>query len=433
METPLDAARERQLLALAAFVVLLSMAALAVIPAARAADWQAGAVRWPLIAAACGWVVLAVVAHVVLRRALPGHDPLLLPAALLLSGWGVALIWRLLPDFGMRQALWLAVSVAAMLVVTYPPHLLRWLRRFRYVWLTLGLALTAATLLLGVNPSGFGPRLWLGAGGVYFQPAVLLKLLLVAFMAAYLAEKRDLIHSPREVAGQRLPDLQYLGPLLAMWGFSLVLLFFQRDLGAGSLLLAVFLAMLYLASGQVWYVVLGLGLIVIGGAGLYAVFDVVQVRVDAWLNPWADAAGDSYQIVQSLIALASGGVLGRGFGLGSPGVVPVVHSDFMFSAIAEEWGLAGMLAVIALVGVVVQRGLRIAALARSRYATLLAAGLATLLALQTVFIVGGVTRALPLTGITLPFLSYGGSALLINFVIVGLLLRLSHEVEHGRA
>jgi cell division protein FtsW (lipid II flippase) len=314
-----------------------------------------------------------------------------------------------------------------MLIIVWLPGDLRWLRRYRYTWFSLGLALTALTLLIGVNPEGAGARLWLGGAlGVFLQPAELLKIVLVVFLAAYLADRREQLFTHHV---SRFPNFPYFLPLLIMWLFSLLILFAQRDLGAATLFFAVFLVMLYLASGQVWYVVAGGVLLVLAGVAGYTLFDVVRVRVDAWWNPWADPSGRSFQIVQSLLALAAGGLFGSGPGLGSAALVPVAHSDFIFAALGEEWGLAGMIAALALLLAFVFRGLHIAMRASGAFNQLLAAGLSALIGLQALLIIGGVIKVIPLTGLTLPFVSYGGSSLLVHFVMVGLLLRLSASSE----
>jgi cell division protein FtsW (lipid II flippase) len=436
------ASRETTLLAIAGLFVLACAAALTLAPFARAnswaiGNWDLGIGIWTLVPV---WLLCAVAAHVIVRRRLPQRDPYLLPLVYVLSGWGIALIWRLTPEFGLRQLIWLVVGTAAMLGVTALPGDLRWLRRFRYTWLVAGLALTALTLLIGVNPSGVGERLWLGGFGVYLQPAEILKLLLVVFLAAYLSEKRDLIfQNGRASYGQvaygqvsdlpqrSWPHLPYFLPLMLMWSFSMVVLLSQRDLGMSTLLFTAFLVMLYLASGQVVYLFVGGLLLIGGGVAGYFLFDVVRVRVEAWWNPWADPSGRSYQIVQSLIAIASGGLIGRGPGLGAPTLIPVAHSDFIFAALAEEWGLLGLLGATALIGAVVLRGFQIALRAPggSAFEQLLAGGLSALIGVQALLIMGGVLKVIPLTGLTLPFMSYGGSSLLTNFVVVGLLLKLS--------
>lgn len=414
--------RETQLLALASLFVFLATAALALAPFARAGSWAIES--WNSLLVRLGlfflvWLALVTLTPLALRRLLPHHDPYLLPLTFFLAGWGLALIWRLAPGFGLRQTLWMSVATLAMLVVAGLPGDLRWLRRYRYTWLLGGLALTAATLLFGVNPSGFGERLWLGCCGLYLQPVEILKLLLVAFLAAYLGEKSDLMFQGR------WPTLSAFLPLLLMWGFSMVILISQRDLGMSTLFFTVFLVMLYLASGRVMYVAVGFGLLLLGGVIGYGLFDVVRIRVEAWWNPWADASGRSYQIVQSLIALSAGGLAGRGPGLGAPTLVPVAHSDFIFAALAEEWGLLGVVGAVGALAALVFRGLHIAAHTHGAFRQLLAAGLSALMGIQTLMIMGGVVKLVPLTGVTLPLMSYGGSSLVAQFVIIGLLLRLS--------
>ncbi len=409
--------QETLLLALGLSFVAVAFAALGLAPAVRLARWEA---VFPLgyIVSIGAWAMCAVVGHVLLSHRLPHRDPILFPLVMFLSGWGLALIWRLAPAFGWRQTMWLVVGTAGMLLVTYAPGNLRWLRRYRYLWLVAALGLTALTLLAGVNPSGGGPTLWLGCCGLYFQPSEALKLLFVVYLAAYLAEK-----------GTGVITAPLLAPIILMWTFSIILLVSQRDLGTGSLIFAVFITLLYLATGQRRYLVIG-GLLLIAGAALaYFLFDVVRLRVDSWIDPFADPSGRSFQIVQSLIAIADGGLFGSGFGIGAPTVIPVVHSDFVFAAILEEWGLIGGLAAIMLVAVIMLRGLRAAALARSNFRRLLAGGLAVLVGLQAILIIGGVIKVLPLTGVTLPFLSYGGSSLLAHFIIIGLLLKLSADAE----
>jgi cell division protein FtsW (lipid II flippase) len=435
--------RETQLLGLAILFVLASALALSVAPFARVGTWAITA-NPTLFVFAGVWVVCAAVAVRVVRRRLPGHDPYVLPVVYLLSGWGLALIWRLTPTFGLRQTAWLVVATAAMLGIVLLPGDLRWLRRFRYTWLLAGLVLTGLTLLVGVNPSGIGQQLWLGCCGLYLQPAEILKLLLVVFLASYLADRRELLFET--LPGNRVPApprreaLVYFLPMLAMWSFSTVLLVSQQDLGMSTLFFAVFIVMLYLASGRWEYVAAGLGLLALGALIGFFLFDVVRLRVEAWWNPWLDPTGRSYQIVQSLIAFGAGGVFGTGPGLGAPGIIPVAHSDFIFASLAEEWGLVGALGAVGLLAVLVLRGLRISADAAGTFGQLLAGGLAAVLGVQALLIMGGVIKLTPLTGVTLPFVSYGGSSLVSNFILVGLLLRLSvsrgqqrpnNGVEHG--
>lgn len=420
--------RETQLLGLSAAFVLVAAIALSLAPFARIGTWSAKA-DLTLFVFVGVWVVCAGVAARVVRRRLPDHDPYVLPVVYLLSGWGLALIWRLTPAFGLRQTVWLVVATAAMLGMVLLPGDLRWLRRFRYTWLLAGLVLTGLTLVIGVNPSGVGQQLWLGCCGLFLQPAEILKLLLVVFLASYLADRRDLLFDTVPGNGQAGPPrreaLVYFLPMLVMWTFSALLLFSQQDLGMSTLFFAVFITMLYLASGRWEYVAAGLVLLALAAVLGYYLFDVVRLRIEAWWNPWLDPTGRSYQIVQSLIALGAGGVIGTGPGMGAPGLIPVAHSDFIFASLAEEWGLIGALAGVGLIAVLVLRGLRIATDAAETFGQLLAGGLSAVLGVQALLIIGGVIKLTPLTGVTLPFMSYGGSSLVANFILVGLLLRLS--------
>jgi cell division protein FtsW (lipid II flippase)/cell division protein FtsI/penicillin-binding protein 2 len=418
------ARRERQLLLLASVFIVFGAITLHLAYA-------------PFTLSALSFVVLSFVisfsaAHFTLSRHLPQRDPLLLPVAGLLSGWGLLTIGRLAPNFLPRQTTWLLISTLAMLAVALVGRGLRWLRRFRYTWLLAGLALLAATLLFGVNPSGYGPRLWLRLGGVFFQPSEPLKLLMVVYLASYLAERRGLILTTRRSRGFRLPPLAYAGPLVVMFGFTTLLLAGQQDLGAAMLFFFTFLAMFYLATGQWEVVVVGLLLFAAAGLGGYLVSARLASRVDGWLNPWPDAADRAFQIVQSLIAVGAGGVGGAGLGLGRPTYIPAVHTDFVFASIAEEFGLAGTLVVVALYSIVLLRGLRIAARARRPFERLLAGGLTAGLVIQALIIMAANVKLIPISGVTLPFLSYGGSSLLSTFIALGLLLRISSTETEDR-
>ena len=341
------------------------------------------------------------------------------------------------PLFADRQILWLAIGVITMSGVVVIPNLFGLLRRYRYTLLITGLVLLVATILLGVNPSGQvgAPRLWLGLGEIFFQPSELLKIILVTFLASYLAEQYPSLQMLREHTNRRFPSFSptVMGPVVFMFIISVIVLLWQRDLGTATLFFIVFLLMLYLATGFGWLLVGGLALVVLAGVLAYSVFAVVQLRIDIWLNPWLDPDGRAFQIVQSLFAFAEGGILGRGIGQGLPTSIPVVHSDFIFAALAEEWGLVGVIGFVGGLVALVTRGLRIASLQNARpFLCLMAAGLSLLIAIQSLMITGGVLKLIPLTGVTLPFMSYGGSSLLTNFIIVGLLLRLSAgEVERG--
>jgi cell division protein FtsW len=381
----------------------------------------------PLVA----WIVCAIAGHLILRQHLPDHDPMLLPLVLFLSGWGLIIIDRLQPAFADRQAVWLLVSQAALLFTAVTPYPLRWLRQYRYLILISGLLFLLATIGFGTNPSEVAgaPRLWLKVFGLYFQPSEVLKIVLVAFVASYLAENYTIIRADR---GQERPRLflspRIAGPILLMWGLTLVILVWQRDLGAAALFFITFMIVLYLASGVRLILVAGAGLLATAGVLAYLLFDLVRLRVDIWINPWPEASDRAYQVVQSLMAVANGGVFGQGIGQGSPYFIPVAHSDFLFSALAEEFGLIGIVSLTAVITVFVLRGLRVALLnADTPFHSLFAAGLTTIIALQTLLIVGGALKIIPLTGVTLPFMSYGGSSLLASYIMVGFLLRLSSQ------
>ncbi|MBI1282313.1 MAG: FtsW/RodA/SpoVE family cell cycle protein [Anaerolineaceae bacterium] len=376
------------------------------------------------------WIISAIIGSTLLERYLPGRDPLLFPITMFLSGWGLILIDRLAPAFAERQTIWLAISVSAMLLVAITPHILRWLRQFRYVLLLLGILLLLGTILLGTNPSGFvnAPQLWLGFGSIFFQPSEALKIILVAFLASYLAEQYPAIRTGM-IDGQGWHismSPRVLGPIILMWGICVLILVWQRDLGTAILFFTIFMLLLYVASGSNLVPISGALLIIAAGLVAYKAFPVVRLRMDIWINPWPEADGRAFQIVQSLLAFAAGGPFGQGVGQGSPTYIPVVHSDFVFSALAEEWGLLGIITVIACIGILVARGLQIAVQQERRsFLSLLAVGLTLLIATQSFLIMAGVLKLVPLTGVTLPYLSYGGSSLLASFVIIGLLLRLS--------
>ena len=390
-----------------------------------------GRVSWSHLWGPLVWVVAMAVAHVLLFRFRPDHDPFYLPLFALLSGWGLILIDRLAPNFLSRQVLWVVLGTGSMLILAILPRNLRILRSYRYTWLIAGLLLLASTLLFGVNPSGAGAALWLPlpvpfAGRVYFQPSELLKLLLVVFLASYFADRQAALRQGQSRGGIR-GALPYLAPLLLMWGFCMVLLVWQRDLGAATLYFLVFLALLYMATDDHRYVLFGLALLLLAAIVAYFLFDVVALRVDAWWNPWPESLGRAFQIVQSLYAVAAGGLTGQGAGQGFPTFIPVVHSDFIFAAVAEEWGLIGSLGLVAVFMILTYRGFHLAMKTLRPFRTYLAAGITLLFAIQALLIMGGVTKLLPLTGVTLPFISYGGSSLLISSVMLGLLLHLSSE------
>ncbi len=384
--------------------------------------------------------VCGVLAHFWLNKFAPERDIALLPIALALTAWGFVVTARVAVNFLPRQETWMVIGLVALCAVVASRDRLRWLRRYKYTWLIAALGLLGATLLLGVNPTGVGARLWLSVGGLFVQPSEILRLLMIAFLAAYFSERVAVgqwsVGSSGErwhlgLRGHTLQEIRKsfapLAPTLAMWLVALALLASQQDLGAATLLLLTYAFMLYLATGQL--LLPGLGLVMLAFMGVigYQLSSRVALRINIWLNPFSDAKGTSFQIVQSLIAVASGGVFGQGPGQGRPDYVPAVHTDFPFAAIGEEFGLIGALAVLALFAILIMRAWRIARSSPSAYALLLAGGIAALFVIQVLVIIGGNLGLLPLTGVTLPFISYGGSSLLVSYTAVGLLIRLSSD------
>ncbi len=410
--------RESRLLEAAAVFLLLYSIILTLSPAVRERSWDV-TYRLSHWAGFVLWVIVIFLAHRFASRQLPDRDPYLLPLACLLSGWGLLTVWRLDSSLGFRQAIWLGISMTALIAILHTPGDLNFLRRYKYLLLTGGLSLTALTLLLGTNPAGFGPRLWLGCCGFYLQPSEPLKLLLVVYLSAYLADR----------APVRRRVFPLLLPTIFVTGLALLLLLVQRDLGTASIFILLYTVTLYLATDKRRVLLATATSLALAGIIGYFFIDIVRVRLDAWLNPWDDPSGHSYQIVQSLLAVANGGIFGRGPGLGSPGLVPVAHSDFIFSAIAEETGLLGTMGVLAILGLILARGLTASFRAADRFRRLLAAGLTAYLGIQSLLIIGGNLRMLPLTGVTLPFMSYGGSSLLTSFVALGLLLTISNQTD----
>ncbi len=407
---------EGRLFALAALFLLAYAAALTLAPRVRSHDPTAP-LRWAHWLGLGGWLLGGGLMLHARRRHLPQASPVLLPLALLLTGWGLLTIWRLTPALGLRQTFWLVLAALLFWLGSRRRNLLETLQEYKYLWLLGGLLLTALTLLLGRNPLGYGPRLWLQVGRFYFQPSEPLKLLLAVYMAAYLGG----------VAGLRRSLWPYILPTLALTLAAVGLLVTQRDLGTASLLVMIYIAALYLSSGRRRVLLVGLGLLLGLGALGYAFSDLVQLRLDIWCSPWTDPQGRGYQIIQALMALANGGLLGRGPGLGYPGLVPIAYSDFIYPALVEESGLTGAIALLGLWAVLVSSGFRIALQAENAYQRLLAASLSLYLGGQALVIMGGSSRLLPLTGVTLPFMSYGGSSLLTSFAALLLLLQVSQR------
>lgn len=361
--------------------------------------------------------------HFILCFLNPKADELLLPLSSLLATFGLTFIARLDPALASRQFLWLLLGsgVLAFVLIFLPSY--RPLGEYQYLYMLLGLGLLGVTLLWGTEVRGM--RGWLEMKGVRFQPVELVKLLLVLFLASYFQQHRELLaRGGRRFAFFTLPPPQSLGPLFVIWGLSLLFLIFQRDLGAALIFFFTFLLLLYLATGKGSY--LWEGILLFGGGFVIACFFFphVALRVAVWLNPWAQFETGGYQIAQALFALGAGGIWGTGFGLGLPGFIPAASTDFIFVAFAEETGLAGALGLLTLYLLFILRGYKIALEVKEEFGLLLAAGLTSLFTLQTLVNVAGVTKLLPLTGITLPFMSYGGSSLLVNYLLLALLLKI---------
>lgn len=380
-------------------------------------------------------VVLFASAHIAVRRFAPKADATLLPIAAMLLGIGFIMISRLdldatkaEPAVGPAQSVWIAVGIAVFVFTLFLVRNVRTLARYRYTFLLLGVGALMLPLIPGLGAEINGARLWIRVGGLTFQPGELAKVLLVVFFAAYLVEKRELLSSgSRRIGRLYLPDPKHLGPLLVPWGVAILIMVQQKDLGSSLLFFAVFVAMLYIATLRSAYLLVGGALFVSAVAIAYQAFGHVQERVSVWINPWADVRGDGYQLTQSLFAFGSGGFAGRGIGLGDPNLIPVHSTDFIFAAIGEELGLLGTVAVVGCFLLLVGSAFRIAIQATRPFSQLFAAGLATILGIQAFVIIGGVTRVLPLTGVTLPFVSYGGSSLIANYILIALLMRISDE------
>lgn len=424
---------ERLLLSFATLFLLLFATVLSLAPAVRARSWDVD-FRFNHWLGVITWLAVFWIAHRSLSNRLPTRDPYLLPIAALLSGWGLLTIWRLFPEFGLRQTIWLLIAGIILILGFRLQSSLDFLRRFKYIWLTSGLLLTALTLVFGTHPLGEGPKLWLGCCGIYLQPSEPLKLLLIIYLAAYFADRFPYMVSRTDMrAGvYQYPLIPLLAPSLIMAGLALLLLIVQRDLGTASLFLGLYSVLVFLASGKKRILIIAaLSLLVTVLIGYFA-FDLVRIRVEAWMNPWIDPSGRSYQIVQSLMAVANGGLLGRGPGLGSPGLVPVPHSDFIFSAIAEEMGMIGAFGLLLLLALLAHRGMLCVVNASDIFQRYLAIGLTAYLIFQSILIIGGNLRMLPLTGVTLPFVSYGGSSLVTSFCSLLLLLHISSREKPSR-
>lgn len=425
---------ERILLGFATLFLVVYALSLSLAPAVRANSWDVE-FRYNHWSGVIAWLLVFWIAHYALSRRLSTRDPYLLPIAALLTGWGLLTIWRLFPDFGLRQTVWLIIAGIVLILGFRLPSDLDFLRRYKYLWLSGGLLLTALTLVFGTNPLGEGPQLWLGCCGIYLQPSEPLKLLLIVYLAAYFADRFPYMLSATSARGgaSSYPLIPLLAPTLIMAALTMMLLIVQRDLGTASIFLGLYAVLAFLAAGKKRILIIAaLGLLLTVLIGYFA-FDLVRLRVEAWINPWLDPSGRSYQIVQSLMAVANGGLLGRGPGLGNPGLVPIPHSDFIFSAIAEEMGMIGGFGLLILLTLLAHRGLLSVINAADVFQRYLAIGLTAYLVFQSILIIGGNLRLLPLTGVTLPFVSYGGSSLLTSTLSILLLIHISSRAKPAYA
>ncbi|MDP9401272.1 MAG: FtsW/RodA/SpoVE family cell cycle protein [Actinomycetota bacterium] len=383
---------------------------------------------------------LCVAVHLVLRLTLRDADPYLFPLVALLACFGLVVIYRLDEELAREQAQWFVVGlvVFAATIVALRRDV-RVLERYRYVIASAGILLL---LLPRLSPPVNGAYLAFRVGPVSFQPAELAKIAIVVFLAAYLRDNRQvLVVGARRFLGLTLPPLKHLGPLLAVWGAAMLMLFVIQDIGSSLMFFGAFLALLYVATSRVSFVVIGLALFAGGARLLYLLRPTIENRVQAWRDPLDpelyDQVGGSYQLAQSLFAQADGGLLGEGFGraiIELPGggtILPAAHTDFVYAVIANELGLVGACAVVLVYLLVVERGLKTALLAQDAFEKLLAAGLTAVFALQVFVIVGGVVRLIPLTGVTLPFVSYGGSSIVANFLLLALLLLVSDRARRA--
>ena len=410
-------------------LVLLCVAApLVVLLFAMIALNQGQALDMNTLGVPAGIFVAFVIAHIATRRFAPGADPALLPIAFALSGIGIAFVTRLAPDLAVNQVMWLFLGVAFMVLVLAFVRNLDKVANYKYTLMIAGFLLLLSPLVPGLGQEIYGSRIWLSLGGFSFQPGEIAKIIIVLFLAGYLAQNREMLSVFTVRVGPfRLPDIRTLLPLILMWGVALLIVVFEKDLGSALVLFFMFLVMLYVATGKKFYLAIGLGLIAVGGVGAFLAFDHVQVRVNTWLDPFADAQNTGYQLTQAIYSIADGDLFGVGLGNGLAEQIPVVESDFIFADIAEEIGLLGAAGVLLLFLCFAIRGFVTAARAKSDVSSFVAVGLTSVIVLQAFIIVGGVTRLIPLTGITLPFISQGGSSLLASFIIVGLLLRCGDE------
>lgn len=384
---------------------------------------------------------LGVILHIIVWIKAKYADPVLVPIAVLLNGLGLAMIYRV--DLGrdeylgsaMTQLVWMSLGVGLAIVVIFVVRDHRWLRRYTYVSGFAALVFLLLPLIPGIGKTINGARIWIGVGPLSFQPGEIAKILLAIFFAGYLVTYKDqLVAAGPKILGIRFPRLRDFGPIVVAWVASVGVLVFERDLGTSLLFFGLFVAMLYVATSKVSWIILGLGFFSAGAIAATFLFSHVGQRVSGWLNAltaeeYNKSPGGSYQLVQGLFGMSNGGLIGTGFGEGRPNMVPYAESDFIYASFGEEIGLAGLFVILLCYLFIFQRGIRTAQQLRDGFGTLLAAGLSFTIALQVFVVVGGVTRLIPLTGLTTPFLAQGGSSLIANWMIIALLLRISDNAR----
>jgi cell division protein FtsW (lipid II flippase) len=387
----------------------------------------------PFLAVVLG---LQLTAHLAIRRLAPNADGTLVPIAALLNGIGYVFIVRLdeakanPKNLAGLQSAWVAVGILAFIVTLVVVRRVRDLERYRWTIGLLGIGLLLLPLVPGIGREYFGARIWVSIGPINFQPGEFAKILLAIFFASYLVEKRELLAvSTRRLGPIPLPDPKHLGPVLLAWAASLIVMISQKDLGSSLLFFTLFVVLLWVSTERGTYLLIGLILFGFGAVFAHSQFTHVQDRVDIWLDPWEDPKGDGFQIVEAQFAFSAGGATGTGLNLGSPTRIPLAETDFIYAAIAEELGLVGATAVLLAYLLMIGAGLRIALRTDVPFERLLATGLTVLLGVQSFIIIAGVMRVLPLTGVTLPFVSYGGSSLIANYVLLALLLRISDDTS----
>ncbi|MFN7151488.1 MAG: FtsW/RodA/SpoVE family cell cycle protein [Microthrixaceae bacterium] len=373
-------------------------------------------------------VALLVGAHIATRKLAPLADPLFLPLAALLNGIGYVFIARIDGDLAGLQASWTAVGILGYVLTLAVVRDIKFLQRYRYTFGLLGVLLLVLPLVPFIGQEINGSRIWVSIGPVNFQPGEFAKICLAVFFAGYLTERRELLSVATFRIGRiNTPDPKHFAPILLAVAVSLIVVVFERDLGSALLFFVLFMVMLYVATGRGSYVIAGFALFMASAWAAWTQFSHVQARVSIWIDPWQDPQDSGFQIIQAAYALAWGGLAGTGPGLGITGRIPADESDFIFAVIGEELGLLGATAILCAFLLLTGSGLRLARQAGDGFSSLLAVGLTALIAFQAFIIVAGVIRLLPLTGVTLPFVSYGGSSLVANYVLLALLVRMSDQ------